>query len=77
METYFSFWTFAMFIFDVLVTIVGFSYMHWSMRQLLERMDQRTARQEAIWQRLFEKADNTERLTQQILTRLADERVTH
>jgi hypothetical protein len=33
--------------------------------------------QDEIWQRLFIKADNTERLTQEILTRLANEKSPH
>jgi hypothetical protein len=70
METYFTFWAFVMFTFNVVVVILGFGLMHREMRQ-------QAAHQDAIWQRLFTKADNTERLTQEILTRLANDRVSH
>lgn len=70
MESYFTFWTFAMFTFNVLVAIVGFGLIHRELRQ-------QATHQDAIWQRLFAKADNTERLTQEILTRLANEKLPH
>jgi hypothetical protein len=62
-----------MFTFNVVVTILGFGLIQRSQKQMLEQMRQQTAHQDAIWQRLFVKADNTERLTQEILTRLASE----
>jgi hypothetical protein len=77
MEMYFSVWTFVMFTFNVLVVIVGFGLMLRSQRQIQEQIQQQTVHQDAIWQRLFAKADNTERLTQEILTRLANEKLPH
>jgi len=77
METYFTFWAFSMFTFNVLVAIVGFGLIQRSQKQMLEQMRQQAAHQDAIWQRLFVKADNTERLTQEILTRLAHEKLPH
>ena len=77
MEIYFSFWVFVMFTFNVLVAILGFGLIHRSQRQVLEQMEQQAVHQDAIWQRLFLKADNTERLSQEILTRLADEKLSH
>jgi hypothetical protein len=41
------------------------------------RADDAWKRQEEIWQRLFAKADNAERLTQEILTRLAPRDAVH
>ena len=70
MESYLTFWTFLMFTFNVLVAIVGFGLIH-------RELQQQAAHQDAIWQRLFVKADNTERLTQEILTRLVNERLSH
>jgi hypothetical protein len=70
METYFTFWTFIMFTFNVLVVTLGFGL-------TLQQMRQQSAHQDAIWQKLFAKADNTERMTQEILTRLADEKQLH
>jgi hypothetical protein len=70
METYFTFWTVVMFTFNVLVAIFGFGLIHREMRE-------QAAHQDAIWQRLFTKADNTERLTQEILTRLANGQLPH
>jgi cbb3-type cytochrome oxidase subunit 3 len=70
METYFTFWTVVMFTFNVMVVIFGFGLIH---RELREQ----AVHQDAIWQRLFTKADNTERLTQEILTRLANEQLPH
>ena len=70
METYFSFWTVIMFSFNVLVVTLGFGLSLWQVRQ-------QAAHQDAIWQKLFEKADNTERLTQEILMRLANEGQSH
>jgi len=43
----------------------------------VEQMRQQATHQDTIWQRLFVKADNTERLTQEILTRLADNKLLH
>ena len=78
MEMYFSAWTLVMFILTVFIAILGFSLMQQSMNKILRQMDQQRARQDEFWkrqdeawQRLFAKADNTERLTQEILTRLA------
>ena len=71
MEMYFSVWTFVMFTFTVFIAILGFGLMQRSMNHILREMNQQRARQEEVWQRLFAKADNTERLTQEILTRLA------
>ena len=71
MEMYFSVWTFVMFIFTALTVALGFGLMQQSMNKILRQMDQQRARQDEAWQRLFAKADNTERLTQEILTRLA------
>ncbi len=70
MEMYFSIWTFIMFSFNVLVVTVGFGLSLWQMRQ-------QAAHQDEIWQKLFAKAENTERLTQEILTRLANEKQPH
>ena len=70
MEIYFSFWTFVMFTFTVLVVTLGFGL-------TLQQMRQQAAHQDAVWQRLFMKADNTERMTQEILTRLTDEKQPH
>jgi len=59
-----------MFTFNVLIVILGLGLIHREMRQ-------QAAHQDVIWQRLFVKADNTERLTQEILTRLANEKLPH
>ena len=59
-----------MFSFNVLVVTLGFGLTLWQMRQ-------QSAHQDAIWQRPFTKANNTERLTQEILTRLANEKRLH
>ena len=77
MEMYFSVWPFVMFIFTVFVTILGFGLMQRSMNNILREMAEQKARQEEVWQRLFAKADNTERLTQEILTRLAPRDAVH
>lgn len=84
MEFYFSFWTFVMFTFTVSITVLGFALMQRSMNNVLREMAQQQARQEEIWQQqqkvwqqLFAKADNTERLTQEILTRLAPRDLVH
>jgi hypothetical protein len=77
MEMYFSVWPFVMFIFTVFVTILGFGLMQRSMNNILREMAGQKARQEEVWQRLFAKADNTERLTQEILTRLAPRDAVH
>ena len=73
METYFAFWTVIMFSLTIFVTILGFGLMQWSMNRILKRMEYH----EEIWQRLFAKADNTERLTQEILMRLAEKDIAH
>ena len=77
METYFSVWTLVMFIFTVFIAILGFGLMQRSMNHILREMNQQRARQEEVWQRLFTKADNTERLTQEILTRLVPRDAVH
>ena len=77
METYFTFWTFIMFTFNVAIVTLGFGLALHGQRQLSEQIKQQTSHQDAIWQKLFAKADNTERLTQEILTRLADEKQLH
>ena len=77
METYFSVWTFVMFTFNVLMVILGFGLITRSQNQMREEIKQQAAHQDVIWQRLFAKADNTERLTQEILTRLANEKTMH
>jgi len=77
MEIYFTFWTFVMFTFNVLVVILGFGLIQRSQKQMVEQMRQQATHQDTIWQRLFVKADNTERLTQEILTRLADNKLLH
>lgn len=70
METRPSLWTFFMFSFNILVVTLGFGL-------TLRQMRQQAAHQDAICQRLFMKADDTERLTQAILTRLANEKQPH
>ena len=77
MEMYFSVWTFVMFILIAFIAILGFGLMQRSMNHILREMNQQRARQEEVWQRLFAKADNTERLTQEILTRLAPRDAVH
>jgi hypothetical protein len=67
MEVHFTSWAFPMFAFNAVIAILGFSLIHREMRR-------QAARQGAIWQRLFTEADNTERVTREILTRLAGER---
>jgi len=78
MEMYLIVLPFVVFILTVFIAILGFSLMQQSMNKILRQMDQQRARQDEFWkrqdeawQRLFAKADNTERLTQEILTRLA------
>jgi hypothetical protein len=66
-----------MFTFDVLVTMLGFGLIYRSQNQMQEEVKQQAAHQDEIWRRLFAKADNTERLTQEILTRLASEKSLH
>ena len=66
-----------MFTFTVSMTIVGFGLMQRSMNNILREMAQQRARQEEVWNRLLAKADNTERLTQEILTRLAPRDLAH
>lgn len=66
-----------MFTFTVLVTILGFGLIYRSQNQLGEELKQQAAHHDEIWQRLFAKADNTERLTQEILMRLANEKQAH
>lgn len=77
METYFTFWTVVMFTFNVMVAIVGFGLIHRELHEQARGMREQAAHQDAIWQRLFTKADNTERLTQEILTRLANGQLPH
>jgi hypothetical protein len=91
MEMYFSVWTFGMFIFTVFIAILGFSLMQHSTNKILRQMDERGARQDEFWkrqdefwrrqdeawQRLFAKAENTERMSQEILTRLASREILH
>jgi hypothetical protein len=77
METDFTVWASVMFTFNVLIAIVSFGFMQCSQKQILERLQQQAAHQDTIWRRLFTKADNTGRLTQEILTRLASDRVSH
>lgn len=76
MEMYLMALPFVTVIFVAFVAILAFGLMQHSTNRIVRRMNRRTAeearkRQEEIWQRLFAKADNTERLTQEILTRLA------
>jgi hypothetical protein len=73
-----------MFILTVFIAILGFGLMQQSMNKILRQMDQQRIRQDEfwkrqdeVWQRLFAKADNTERLTQEILTRLASRNSVH
>lgn len=70
MEVYSSFCTFVMFTFNILVVTVEFGLSLWQMRQ-------QAAPQDEVWRKLFVKAGNTERLTQEILTRLANEKRPH
>jgi heme exporter protein D len=77
METYFSVLAFVMVILTVTIAIVGFSLMQQSMNKILRQMDQQRARQDQIWQQLFAKAENTERMSQEILTRLASRDSVH
>jgi heme exporter protein D len=77
MEVYFSFWTFVVFTFTVSVTVLGFALMQRSMNNILREMAQQRARQEEVWNHLLAKTDNTERLTQEILTRLAPRDLVH
>jgi heme exporter protein D len=77
MGVHFSFWTFAMFTFNVLVVPLGFGLTLRSHRQILEELKQQAARHEVVWQKLFTKANNTERLTQEIFMRLANEKQAH
>lgn len=81
---YFSIWTFVMFAFTVSVTMLGFALMQRSMNNILRQMERQMTRQEEVWQQqqkvwqqLFAKAENTERLTQEILTRLAPRDLVH
>jgi len=55
---------------NVLVVTFGFGLIH-------REMQQQAVHQDEIWQRLFAKADNTERLTQEILMRLANGNTPH
>jgi predicted transcriptional regulator len=88
MEMYFSIWTFIMFTVTIAVTMFGFAFMQRSMNHVLREMAQQRERQEQLWQqqrvrqeeawnRLLVKADNTERLTQEILARLAPRDLVH
>lgn len=71
MEMYFSVWTFILFAFTVFIAILGFGLMQQSMNKILRQMDENRSRQDEIWRQLFAKAENTERMSQEILTRLA------
>jgi (p)ppGpp synthase/HD superfamily hydrolase len=76
MEMYLIVLPIALFTLSVIAAILTFVLTQRSKNKILRRMNRRRAddawkRQEEIWQRLFAKADNTERLTQEILTRLA------
>jgi len=62
---------------NVLVVTFGFGLIHRELREQTQKMREQAAHQDVIWQRLFTKADNTERLTQEILTRLAYEQIPH
>jgi hypothetical protein len=77
MEIYFSFWTSVMFTFNVLVVTLGFGLTARSQQQILTELKHQAAHQDEVWRRLFAKAENTERLTQEILTRLANEKQPH
>lgn len=66
-----------MFMFTVVVTMLGFALMPRSMNNVLREMAKQRARQEEVWNRLLAKADNTERLSQEILTRLAPRDLVH
>ena len=74
---YFSLWTVILF---GVILVMGFLqswFLHVDIEESRKEFREQIARQEEIWRRLFEKADNTERMTQQILTRLADENIRH
>ncbi len=77
MEIYFSAWTLVMFILTVFLAILGFSLMQQSMNKILRQMDENRARQDEIWRQIFAKAENTERMSQEILTRLASRDSVH
>lgn len=77
MEIYFSVWTLIMFIVTVFLAILGFGVMQHSMNKILRQMDQNRAHQDEIWRQIFAKAENTERMSQEILTRLASRDVVH
>ena len=77
MEMYFNVLAFVMFIMTAAIAIVGFSLMQQSMNKILRQMDEHRDRQDKIWQQLFAKAENTERMSQEILTRLASRDVIH
>jgi hypothetical protein len=66
-----------MFTFNVLVVTLGFGLALHAQRQLSAQIQQQTTHQDVVWQKLFAKADNTERMTQEILTRLANEKQLH
>lgn len=68
---YFSVWTLILFAFTVFIAILGFGLMQQSMNKILRQMDENRSRQDEIWRQLFAKAENTERMSQEILTRLA------
>ncbi len=77
LQNYFSLWTVLMF---AVVLIMGFLqswFLHLDIEESRKEFREQTSRQEELWRRLFEKTDNTERMTQQILTRLADDHVQH
>lgn len=77
MEVYSSFWTVLMFTFNVLIAVVGFGLIARSQQQVLIELKQQAEHQDLVWQKLFAKTENTERLSQEILTRLANEKQPH
>ena len=82
MEMFLTVLPIALFTLSVIAAILTFGLTQRSMNKILSQMNRRRAeeawkRQEKIWQRLFAKADNTERLTQEILTRLASRNSVH
>jgi len=83
-NTYFGVWAFLLFTFNIFVTLPGFWIISRSfdrasrsLDRAVEVLTRQETQQQEIWQRLFVKADNTERITQAILTRMVDESVQH
>ncbi len=84
METYLIMLPFVAFIFVAFVAILAFGLMQHSMNKILRQMDEQRARQDEFWKRqdeiwrqIFAKAENTERMSQEILTRLASREILH